>query len=287
VLSVSADRLSPEAREQLTAALDVLRDDPDADTVRALGELAALEVHAGSPTADALSAEALALGQDLAVDDATLAGLFTTRGLCHGLAGRNPQAASYLQAAAQLAGQAGDTVRLGLALLNLADTVTGTDPAAGVEAARAAAARPRRAGARRQPAAALRQARAALDHAAALGISAESLRWAWPLAARAAHDLARARLAACDGDPATAAAFTAAVAGLREQSTPYHLAHGLLDHAEYLARTGDAGAAAAAVGEAREIAARLRCQPLLDRAGALAPQDSPNLTPQDSSRVAS
>ena len=87
----------------------------------------------------------------------------------------------------------------------------------------------------RQPAAALRHARAALDHAAALGISHEYLRWAWPLAARAAHDLAdaattrellalldscppgrlapmqraerdlaRARLAARDGDPAAA-----------------------------------------------------------------------------------
>jgi hypothetical protein len=63
------------AREQLTAAVAVLREDPDADTVRALGELARLEAHAGAPDADALSAEALALGQDLAVDDATLAGL--------------------------------------------------------------------------------------------------------------------------------------------------------------------------------------------------------------------
>ena len=62
-----------EAREQLTAALDVLRADPDTDTVRALGQLATLEVFAGSPAADVLSAEALALGQDLPVDDATLA----------------------------------------------------------------------------------------------------------------------------------------------------------------------------------------------------------------------
>ena len=46
------------------------------------------------------------------------------------------------------------------------------------------------AAARRQPAAALRHARAALGHVGALGISAEFLRWAWPLAARAAHDLA-------------------------------------------------------------------------------------------------
>jgi L-aminopeptidase/D-esterase-like protein len=103
---------------------------------------------------------------------------------------------------------------------------------------------------------------------------------------RAERDLARARLAS-DADGDTAVAFAAAITGLRAQSTPYHLAHGLLDHAEYLVRTGDADAAAAAVEEAREIAARLRCQPLLDRAGPLTPQDSPTLTPQDSPRVAS
>jgi hypothetical protein len=112
----------------------------------------------------------------------------------------------------------------------------------------------------------MRHARAALRQAIVLGISAESLRWAWPLAARAAHDLAdiattgdllamldacppgrlapmlraerdlaRARLAAADADPDAAATFAAAVAGLRHHSTPYHLAHGLLDHAAHLA----------------------------------------------------
>ena len=117
-----------QAREQLTAAVAVLRDDLDANTVRALGELATLEVFAGSPDADALSAEALALGQDLPVDEAILGGLFTTRGNCHAFAGRNPQAAAYFREAARLAGQASDTRQLGAALLNLADTVTGTDP---------------------------------------------------------------------------------------------------------------------------------------------------------------
>jgi hypothetical protein len=370
----------------------VLREDPDADTVRALGELAALEVFAGSPAADALSAEALALGQDLAVDDATLAGLFDTRGISHGFAGRRPQAAANLREAARLAGQAGDTVRLGRALVNLSDVVTGADPAAGAEAARAAAAQLRRTGARHllaiavmnlaqallmtgdwdtadaelaqaadadgladieilacyralvaalrgevpaaqaalaglgglrasedptdqafiavaeaftaaalgQPAAALRHARAALDHAGVLGISHELLRWAWPLAARAAHDLAdtdttsdllalldgyragqlapmqrgerdlaRARLAAAADEPDARPVFAAAIAGLRQHSTPYHLAHGLLDHAEYLVHTGDSEAAAAVVDEARDIAGRLRCQPLLDRAEAI------------------
>ena len=162
------------------------------------------------------------------------------------------------------------------------------------------------AAARRQPQDALRHARGTLAHAGALGISHECLRWAWPLAARAAHelgdtaatgellalldsyqpghlapmlraerDLARARLAADDGDPAAAAAFAAAISSLRELSTPYHLAHGLLDHAQYLTRLDDAEAAAAAIGEARDIARSLRCQPLLDRAARLTSATSP------------
>src|SRR6516165_4641987 len=384
-----------QAREQLTAALAVLRDDPGTDTVQALAELAMLDAFAGALEADALTAEALGLGQDLAVDHATLAHLFTTRGICHGYAGRMPEAAAYFREAARLATQASDTLSLGRALVNLADTVTGTDPAAGAEAARTAAAHARQAGARndlatavvnlaqallmtgdwdtaeaelaqaidgddladiefpacyrawlaalhgdtpaaqailaglgglrasedpqdqatiaiaeaftaaarRQPAAALRSARAVLGHAGALGISHEYLRWAWPLAARAAHDLAdtatvtellalldgyrpgklapmqraerdlaRARRTADDGGPDTGAAFTAAIAGLREHSTPYHLAHGLLDRAADLTGLGDSEAAEAAIADARDIAARLRCQPLLDRSEIIQPE---------------
>jgi hypothetical protein len=135
-----------------------------------------------------------------------------------------------------------------------------------------------------------------------LGVSWDFLRWAWPLAARAAYDLAdtatttgllamldgyqpgqlapmqraerdlaRARLAAADGGPDAGAVFTAAIAGLRQHSTPYHLAHGLLDHAEHLVRTGDDEAAEEAIAEARDIAGRLGCQPLLDRADAIQP----------------
>jgi class 3 adenylate cyclase/predicted ATPase len=383
-----------QAREQLTAAVAVLRADPDADTVRALGELARLETADGSPEMDALSAEALALGQDLAVDDATLARLFDTRGQCLASAGRKAEAAAYFREAARLAEQAGHPVQLGLALLNLSDVVNGTDPAAGAEAARAAAAQLRRTGARYQlaiavgnlaqalvmtgdwdtadaelaqdadadappssehlacyrawvaalrgdapsarailaglgdlrarddpqsqamiavaeaftaatlgqTATALRHARAALDHATALGISAEFLQWAWPLAARAAHDLAdtaistgllalldshppgqlapmqraerdlaRARLAAASGDPDAGPAFAAAVAGLRQHSTPYHLAHGLLDYAQHLSQLGDKQTATAAIGEAAGIAQRLGCQPLLDRAETIQP----------------
>jgi hypothetical protein len=65
------------------------------------------------------------------------------------------------------------------------------------------------------------------------------------------------------------AVFAAAISRLREQSTPYHLAHGLLDHAWYLTRLHDAGAASLAADEARAIASRLRCRPLLDRAADL------------------
>src|SRR6202041_3247506 len=57
-----------EAREQLTAAPEILRADPDTDTVRALHGLALLEVFAGSPDAGRPTTEALYLGQALGVD---------------------------------------------------------------------------------------------------------------------------------------------------------------------------------------------------------------------------
>jgi class 3 adenylate cyclase/predicted ATPase len=383
-----------QAREQLTAAVEVLRADPDADTVNALDQLAAVEASAGSPQADRLSTEALILGQDLGVDTGQLDDLFVTRGIYLSFAGRHPEAIAYFREAARLADQAGDNFRLGRVLLNLTNPLVVTDPAAAAEAARAAAGHLRGAGdpdflafaitnlvqalvmlgdwdtaeeeliqaadsdrladheflachrgwlaamrgdaataetilaalqdlrasedpqdkalvstveaftaaTRGQPQDALRHARAALDHAGALGISHDILRWAWPLAARSAHelndtsatgellalldaykpgrlapmqraerDLARARLAARDGDQAAAACLAAAITSLRELSTPYHLAYGLLDDAGYLVRLGDADAAASAIEEARAIAGHLHCQPLLDRAADLTP----------------
>ena len=394
-----------QARELLTAAAAVLRDAPDADTVRALEGLATLEMFAGSPDADRLTTEALALGQALGSGAGQLTALFTARGIYHGMAGRRPQAIAYLREAARLATQAGDNVRLGVVLLNLSEALAFADPAAAADAAGTAAEHLRRAGARnhlsfaitnlahallllgdwdtagqeltqamdsgelagidylpcylgwlaalrgdadtaetmlgalqdlqasedpqdmakisiaegftaaarRQPGAALRHARDTLSHVGALGISQECLLWAWPLAARAAHDLGdttaigelltlldsyqpgdvapmlhaerdltRARLADDHGDPDAAALFAAAVAGVREHGTPYHLAHGLLDQAQHLSRRGDADAAAAAAGEARDIAQRLRCQPLLDRAEVIS--TAPGLIPSAPSR---
>jgi class 3 adenylate cyclase/tetratricopeptide (TPR) repeat protein len=379
-----------EAREQLTAAMGVLRADPDLDTVRALQQLALLEVLVGSPDADRLTAEALALGQDLDADTDQLIRLFINRGLHLGWTGRRAEAVAYYQEAARLATQAGDNAALGRVLLNLSDPLAVTDPSAAAEAARTAAGHLRRAGdrdmlpfavgnlaaallllgdwdaaddvltrafdsdgladievltcyrawlaalrgdietaetmlaalrsmrasedpqdkavvhiveaftaaARGELGDALRHARSTLAYAGTLGISAETLRWAWPLAARAAHelgdtaatgdllaqldsyppgrlapllraerDLARARLAADKGDPAAAASLAAAISGLREHSTPYHLAHGLLDHGRHLPHfAGSSAGAGAAIGEVCDIARRLRCQPLLDRA---------------------
>jgi hypothetical protein len=149
---------------------------------------------------------------------------------------------------------------------------------------------------------ALEHARAVLAYAGSLGISHGDTIWAWPLAVRSAHELgdtttsrellglldsyppghvapllraerglAGARLMASEGDQAAAAAFAAAITHLREHGTPYHLGHGLLDHAQYLRGRGDAEAAALIVEEARDIGRRLRCQPLLDRAASLDP----------------
>ncbi len=389
-----------EARERLTAAVEVLQAAPDADAVLALEQLATLEVFAGSSDADRLSAEALSLGQDLDVRPDLLASLLLTRGIYLGLGQRRAQAAAYFREAARLATLGGDTFLLGRALFNLADTLAVTDSAAAAEAARQAAGHLRRTGARDylavatmnlaeaqlqlgewdmaaetlsqldtqladsqgpgrvdslacyqgwlaalrgdtatagtllaglrdvrasedpqdrsmvgtveaftaaargEPRQALRHARAVLSQTPALGVSHEYHRWGWPLAARCAHDLGdhaatrellamldsyapghlasmlraerdliRVRLAVSDDDDADPAAFAAAITGLREHSTPYHLAHGLLDQAGYLSGRGDDSAAAAAVTEARDIGQRLRCQPLLDRAAAVTPEE--------------
>ncbi|MGH3203628.1 MAG: AAA family ATPase [Streptosporangiaceae bacterium] len=380
-----------EAREQLTAAAEILRGDPDTDSVYVLQALATLEVFSGSPDAGRLTIEALYLGQALDVDTSQLCDLFNARAAHLFFVGCRAESIAYVREAARLATQVGDNFRLGRALLNLSAAMGGVDPAAAAEAARTAVGHLRRVGARDylataignlvgalidlsdwgaaemeltqamdsdgledlenlasqrawlaalrgaahtadtvlatlrdlrasespqdqtslglaegftaaahgQPQDALRHARAVLPYAAALGISHGDLVWVWSLAARAAQelndtaatrellalldsyqpghivpllraerDLARARLAASDDDPAASAAFAAAVLGLRERGTPYHLAHGLLDQAEYLLRRGDGDAAAQAINEARAIGARLCCQPLLDRAGA-------------------
>jgi hypothetical protein len=129
--------------------VEVLQAEPDTDTVRALQQLATLEVFAGAPDADRLSAEALNLGEALDVGTGQLDVLFLTRGFYLESAGRHRQAVAYYRECARLATQAGDNMHIGRALLNLADALAATDPAAAAEAARTAAGHVRRAGARR------------------------------------------------------------------------------------------------------------------------------------------
>ena len=138
-----------------------------------------------------------------------------------------------------------------------------------------------------------------LTHRDQLAIRHECERWAWPVAARAARTLGdtdttrqllsmldsypvghlppilralrklEAALLAADGEPSattsSAPAVLDAVGTLREVGNPYHLAHGLIDLAEVLARAGEDGGDAA-LAESRAIAEQLRCPPLLARA---------------------
>ncbi|HEY5200044.1 MAG TPA: adenylate/guanylate cyclase domain-containing protein [Acidothermaceae bacterium] len=380
-----------EAREQLTEALAVLRPDADPDTIRALVELATIEVFGGGAHAQTFSAEAVALGEALDVEAGLMSRLFTIRGLAHAFSGSRPQAIAYLRESTRLAEKGNDIGSLARSFLNLADVLAVTDPQASAEAARTAAEHGRRHGdremlavatanlagamllmgdwdqadqvlidvgeeglddhpyiaayrailsalkgdvegatmrlpivlplresedqqdqatialveaftcaARAEPVDALRLSRDIIGRIDALGVGAEAIRWAWPLSVRMAaelgdadavrdlvavvdafprghvppvvraeRDLAVARLAADGADPNAGELFTNAVAGLRALASPYYLASGLLDHAEFLRTHNDAAAAAELIDEARTIGTALRAQPIVDRVSRL------------------
>ena len=121
---------------------------------------------AGSPDADRLSAEALTLGQALDVGAGQLGELLADpralpRRYPSGGRRRSPTSAR----ARGSPTQAGDNLLLGRALLNLADALMPTDPAAAAEAARTAAGHLRRTGDRRHLAAAIMNVAEALLHA--------------------------------------------------------------------------------------------------------------------------
>jgi tetratricopeptide (TPR) repeat protein len=147
--------------------------------------------------------------------------------------------------------------------------------------------------------AALEQAQTSAAWERELGIRAESVRWAWALAARSAHnvgdrvteqklldgldqhsvgrlplvlraerDLVRARLTAGSDDDESARLFERAIEAYRKIPALFNLAHALLDHAEFLTRTGDRTGADLAVTEAVQIADRLGAKPLARRAEA-------------------
>ncbi|MGH9056635.1 MAG: ATP-binding protein, partial [Acidimicrobiales bacterium] len=107
-----------EARVELRHAIEVLRPDPDMDTVEVLDALAGLEVTGGNlAEGERLSGEALTLARDLHVEVSVLIGLLITRGFAHVTADRRAEAGACLDEAARLAEQAGRTGNLALALL--------------------------------------------------------------------------------------------------------------------------------------------------------------------------
>jgi class 3 adenylate cyclase/tetratricopeptide (TPR) repeat protein len=133
-----------EARDQLTAAMAVLRTDPGPDTVVALQQLAALEVFDGSADADQLATEALALGQALDVDVSRMCELLEIRAVHLWFTDRRIESAAYLRESIRLATEAGDTFSMGTGLLNLSDVLD--DPEARAAVARSAAGYLRRVG---------------------------------------------------------------------------------------------------------------------------------------------
>ena len=182
-----------------------------------------MEVFAGSPQADRLSTEALILGQDLGVDTGQLDDLFVTRGIYLSFAGRRPEAIAYFREGARLASQAGDNFRLGRVLLNLANALVVTDPAAAAEAARTAAGHLRGAGDRDFLAFAIVNLVQALLMLGDWDIAEEELTQAADSDRLADHEALachRGWLAALRGDAATAETILATLPDLRASEDP-------------------------------------------------------------------
>ena len=211
-----------EARQQLTAAAEILRADPDTDTVRALQGLATLEVFAGSPDAGRLTTEALYLGQALGVDTGQLCDLLIARGVYLFFAGCRAEASAYIRETVRLATQRGDNFRLGRALLNLS-AFEHTDPMTAVEAARAAVGNLRRAGARDYLATAVLNLTSALTELGDWDAAETGLTQAMDSDGLADIEYLvcyRAWLAALRGDAATAGTHLAGVRDLHASEAP-------------------------------------------------------------------
>jgi class 3 adenylate cyclase/tetratricopeptide (TPR) repeat protein len=382
-----------DARQRLDDALAVLRPEADQDTIAAMSELASLEAFRGRSDAHRMVTEALTLAQALDVPPSGLLELFITRGIVAEVQIRHAEAVADFEYAARLAERIGETDRWAIAMLNLANALRVTDPAASAVAARAAVERARQLGNRYNLSAAvsnlavalllagdwdeaervvrhsaesdgfepgsveftyiamygialpalrgdrqamyestadidaarasedaqeisialivdmfqavgrgewreaLARARLVLAYADTLGIASESAVWAWPVAVRSAfsindaatvdellarldaypvghvppllraeRSLARAKQRVAADEPDADDALAAAIAELRAVGSPYHLAHALLDRADYLVARGQADDAAVLFAEVHAIGERLRAPGLISRA---------------------
>ncbi len=138
-----------EARREVAEALELLRPEPDRDTVDALKVLSNVEHFSGHvEESDRVSSEALWLGQAVGVGEADLASLFSARGLAARSSDRYVESAAYRREALRLAEEAGDLGQAALALINLSDLLAPTKPREAAEAGRRAAEHSRRTGRR-------------------------------------------------------------------------------------------------------------------------------------------
>ena len=145
---LSAQRRNAEARALCEKALLELRQDPDLDTIEALGNLAAIMTFSGDPAARATADEALRLCQDLAVGPGLLGRVYAVAGVADQFDQRSDEAALKLRHAAVLCERAGVTDALGRVLNNLASTEMVDDAAAAMGTARQAIEASRRSGQR-------------------------------------------------------------------------------------------------------------------------------------------
>ncbi|HEU4675912.1 MAG TPA: adenylate/guanylate cyclase domain-containing protein [Motilibacteraceae bacterium] len=126
-----------EARAELEAAVAVLSEDPDQDTVHAMEQLASCLVSAGEPEAAArLALRALDLADAVEADDVAFAGVLLILALARSGTNRRLSAALFEQAAA-VAGRAGSWWIQARATGNLGDLQAGFDWDAAERATRA------------------------------------------------------------------------------------------------------------------------------------------------------
>ena len=143
------DDRDAEAREALTHAVAVLREQPDIDTAVAIGRLARLETFSGSPGADESTVEALRLTEAFGAGPRTMSDALATRGVLLLHEERLTEAALHLQEAVRLAEQGGDHGQLLTHMSALATLRLGQgDPEGSLEVCRTGAALARRVGRR-------------------------------------------------------------------------------------------------------------------------------------------
>ncbi len=113
-----------EGRRSLEEALQVLERDPDSDTVEALNSLASLEAFSGNTdVARQVEARAFGLAQELGLPLRSFVRLFISQGIIDDSADHHVQAVSAYREAIRLAEVTGESDQLGIAYVNLSDSL--------------------------------------------------------------------------------------------------------------------------------------------------------------------